>query len=513
MSLIAPGIAVLNSLWLSMLFPRVFLVQSSTLYCTTDFALSLYSMLHMLNYVVVAFCSSDEYYNAISQKSKIMLYITAMSLFASVLSRDFPMDNIFWAVVACIYAFKIKKQISLVQCLAWGIMAGSSVLLGFLIIEISARFFCNEILIQNECFIPHDESVFTLKSNSQDYYLLEHNNGEIERIERVISSQGIRNRELNDKTPDEIRISLLGDSFTMGDALHLNQTIASKLQEYLNQQDLSCKATVINCGVAGYAPWQEHIFLLERVFPLKPDTVILQLFPPNDISGSLTKESKYLKSVDPMEYRIYAYRHKNEIPFLLERLAQKYFQGYRLFLKAVNQMYFISPFLYNLRLYPRVGFPEIILDPQRDPFREACLVTWYSELYQAWNIYKNSIKDIRDDCAKRNINLIAYVHGDRFSLHPEAWKTLNNQDLNISYEMNKDIRLTKTLLENLKIPYINMTDILSSSIHKPEEIYFKIDGHFTPLGAEIVAKELALYLISREFPWLCRGGSNSLTYK
>ncbi|HOH52545.1 MAG TPA: hypothetical protein PLI98_17595 [Candidatus Hydrogenedentes bacterium] len=84
--------------------------------------------------------------------------------------------------------------------------------------------------------------------------------------------------------------------------------------------DRSAPVTVINCGVGGYAPWQERMFLRKRGFPLEPDLVVLQLFPGNDVAGSYSRAGKRLEAFDEeWEVRLRDYRRQREIPFRLER--------------------------------------------------------------------------------------------------------------------------------------------------------------------------------------------------
>ncbi len=60
--------------------------------------------------------------------------------------------------------------------------------------------------------------------------------------------------------------------------------------------------------------------------------------------------------------------------------------------------------------------------------------------------------------------------------------------------MNKDVRLTAEMCIANDIPYI---DVLSRMLayDLSEDIYFKHDGHFAPIGARLVADTLYDYTV------------------
>ena len=124
------------------------------------------------------------------------------------------------------------------------------------------------------------------------------------------------------------------------------------------------------------------------------------------------------------------------------------------------------------------------------------LADWYPVLHEAWALYAGAIHGIRDDCRARNIKLAAWAHGEAISLQPDFWEGLNGQFPGTTYEMNKDLRLTREVLEELGIPCIDVLTALERA-ESPEDLYYIYDGHFSVEGARLIAQTLAVYILKQ----------------
>ncbi len=92
-----------------------------------------------------------------------------------------------------------------------------------------------------------------------------------------INSAGFRDREwVHEKPPGTLRIAVLGDSFTFGMAVALEDAYVKQLERLLNRGDI--RVEVLNFGVIGYGMWQ-YLSLLERkVLPYRPDLIVIGFF-------------------------------------------------------------------------------------------------------------------------------------------------------------------------------------------------------------------------------------------
>ena len=97
------------------------------------------------------------------------------------------------------------------------------------------------------------------------YYLPEH-------------SPSLRGNPPNTETkgPGEFRVSVVGDSFTFGPKLQVDDTFPSRLERLLSLNEDSGKVRVINYGTPGYATHHE-VPLLKRAAEAGSDVVLLQI--------------------------------------------------------------------------------------------------------------------------------------------------------------------------------------------------------------------------------------------
>lgn len=98
--------------------------------------------------------------------------------------------------------------------------------------------------------------------------------------EVCINSAGFRDYEYSQEKPDTVfRILMLGDSFTFGWGVGLNNTVPKKLEQLLNTGDL--RVEVLNFGVPAHGTIEEIGFLEEVGIDHNPDLVLF-LFEPDD---------------------------------------------------------------------------------------------------------------------------------------------------------------------------------------------------------------------------------------
>ena len=92
-----------------------------------------------------------------------------------------------------------------------------------------------------------------------------------------INSVGMRDTEHSrEKLPGVYRIAVIGDSFTFGMAVNLEDTYPKQLQRILG--GLGISAEVLNFGVIGHGMWQHHEMLKKKAIAYQPDLVVLGIF-------------------------------------------------------------------------------------------------------------------------------------------------------------------------------------------------------------------------------------------
>jgi len=87
------------------------------------------------------------------------------------------------------------------------------------------------------------------------------------------NSLGLRDQEYDFARPGAFRILLLGDSFTFGYGLEVEDLFDTKLESKLRESGMD--ADVINAGVGGWGTLQEFQFARDHWEQLKPDVIVL----------------------------------------------------------------------------------------------------------------------------------------------------------------------------------------------------------------------------------------------
>jgi hypothetical protein len=95
-----------------------------------------------------------------------------------------------------------------------------------------------------------------------------------------INSYGLRDYEYSiEKPPNTYRIIVLGDSFTFGHGVELNETYVKVLENLLNKNKKKWRYEVINFGVPGYSMEEKVVLFKTKGLSLDPNLVILQYLP------------------------------------------------------------------------------------------------------------------------------------------------------------------------------------------------------------------------------------------
>lgn len=305
----------------------------------------------------------------------------------------------------------------------------------------------------------------------------------VRRMPFSYSSQGLRDVEIGPKQPGEFRIVMLGDSYTAGMTMRLEQTIPKQVEAKLRER-LPRLVTVINAGIPGYGPWQERGFLNEVAFPLEPDLVIHQILPSNDIDNTLCGIGKHPEVYYAKWWSGFDYlRRRREWPMQADRRLREVSQIYALVSDATRRRYLIEA-LNRIRFVPRLDLPKPAPPATRDPLIEVNLRDWCPIFKEGWAMMQDDMRGIRDDCRKRGIGLMIYSVPVQLAVRDAWWQTATEgKDI---YERDKDTRIIREFCRRENIPFI---EILPALRNHPDigSLYFSPDGHFTPAGAEVVA--------------------------
>lgn len=147
--------------------------------------------------------------------------------------------------------------------------------------------------------------LYELKPNLDSYFKLK---------EFRTNSQSLRDKEYTIKKPyNTKRGVVIGDSFTMGSGVDIEDVYHSMVEKALNEQGDSIKFELINFGVGGYNLLNYLGVLEAKVLKYSPDFIIIGFCGVNDFRNP--SEKHYAGEFKPQE--------KVRFQFFLERLVQR----------------------------------------------------------------------------------------------------------------------------------------------------------------------------------------------
>lgn len=118
------------------------------------------------------------------------------------------------------------------------------------------------------------------------------NNGFGDHVFSINSFQA-RDTEHGPKQPGELRILVVGDSFSENQAVDADKLYANVLEAELGKRRAGQRVTVINAGMAGWGIWQYHAYLDQWLAKIQPDVVVLAI----GITGDFVYHSQQPESV------------------------------------------------------------------------------------------------------------------------------------------------------------------------------------------------------------------------
>jgi lysophospholipase L1-like esterase len=139
------------------------------------------------------------------------------------------------------------------------------------------------------------------------------------------NKEGFRdiNHELN-ALPDVLRVVFIGDSYTQGNGVAIQQTFAALTPKLLAAKLKTCRIEGFNCGVGG-ANVQFNLHVLkDKAWKYNPDLIVLG-FVPNDFTSG-TAVYKFMKYIEREKRKFRFFRSCEGFSFLAQFLDKTFFQ-------------------------------------------------------------------------------------------------------------------------------------------------------------------------------------------
>lgn len=345
-----------------------------------------------------------------------------------------------------------------------------SVLLSLLVMEIGIRIWNPSIgNPMTEIHRPSAEYGWELVPGSSGYGAL--------REHYQINASGLRDRDYPlQKKPGVYRIAVLGDSFTFGMGVNLEDTYPKRLEKILQQQDPNIE--VINFGVIGHDMWQHHEMLKRRALSYHPDLVVLALFPGDDFYNSVAPYDESGHYVGNFPFPPYE-QEPGEF-----WAPMSYFAIWNL-LRNVN-LQFEYKYRYK-RGYTYVkGIEERKkkygpLRPDHMASKSMAAKMEKHKFLEFSEALDNFVRTANNAGAKTLVVLIP-----------------DSVQLNDSY-MQGINRFTEKQCVKMKIPFLDMTPILEAEEDHTSLYLFPFDAHNSPRGLKVIAQAIADRIVKLGF--------------
>jgi lysophospholipase L1-like esterase len=377
-----------------------------------------------------------------------------------------------------------------------------SCLLGAAILEIGTRLFTSVLIPpppSMDVIEADDATLWAPRPSTEREYEIQIRKNATKRFTIHHSSQGMRGPEIPEKGPGELRIALVGDSFTYGWGVNDDDTIALQLQELAATRHEGPVA-VLNLGVSGFTAWQELLFLEKRGLPLKPDVVVLQAFPDNDVPDTPFKRGEVLPVFGEAELQhALTWKAYSSWRVRWDRQLRAYCAVYNLYRTKRPAWPSFTSVIGRLRFVPR---PRDIASFERSSKRvywlEVLLQDWYPQLEKAWQEYQQDVLKIAAVCEREGIAF--YVYSMPTQLFAEqSWNRVFNLSRRVSgedveYEPHKDSRIAQEFFEEQRLPWIPLLEEFKRQ-ENPERLFIPNDGHLNEQGSQFVATLLLNRLI------------------
>jgi hypothetical protein len=328
------------------------------------------------------------------------------------------------------------------------------------------------------CFEPDSTLVFAMQKG----YRTLHSSFEFS-VPVEINSLGLRDYEIGAKASHATRIVGLGDSFTFGNGVALEQTFLKRLQTCLSTT--AHPVEVINCGIPAYCPLQELRFLQKYRSQLQPDIVLLAFFVGNDFneSGDLydVTGNPTLRVVDGNLASAHSSEREHST---IRRLTQPL----RSYLSTHSHLYVFlrdrsSHFLSQFGLRPFNLPPDF------------CRVEFSERMKWNWEHTQDILLRLAQDTAEKGERLVVLILPTSYQVYKTTWdEYVQALKLDTSeYDLEKPQRLLSEFFSSKGIEYIDALPVLRYNLIGPP-LFFAVDGHLTPEGHDVVAGAVCEYL-------------------
>lgn len=294
------------------------------------------------------------------------------------------------------------------------------------------------------------------------------------------------------------RIAVLGDSFTEAKQVNDADDYETRLERKFRDSGKNVEA--LNFGIEGMGTTQEYLTLKTYAMAYKPDLVIIQIYPFNDVynnSPVLNPEAAapyILISKDGKEEFVPAQDPTKKLPLAF---LSSHLYSYRW---AVNMYYRIK---HSLKLLSKgkSSSKNQVISTEKTPLvlqvydeNESRNEQWQ----EAWRVTEEMLRRVKNISEENHFKLLAFLVPASFEVFPEHRESslpgLLSQHDEINKKWNIDLtfprRRVAGILNKYSIPFIDLSDVFMLKGKEEPPYYIPHDEHFTLRGHEVAAEAI-----------------------
>lgn len=340
--------------------------------------------------------------------------------------------------------------------------------------------------ISIKVFDKSDYTPWKLKPNSSDTMISPYNEF---KVQIRINSYGLRDNEFGVKKDKYAhRILFLGDSFTWGYGVKLEDTYIKKLEVLLNKNKKGKIYENINLGRAdgGNAPDVQYLYLKNKGINFSPDTVIIGFFVENDISDISDKNIWSRIDTKGLPLNITSNFYYVDEQNRLRHTSQnkEYYKKYSVF-SNINYLLSKKSQLFILIKNFLIGKKE---PPTKVFFKELP-----DNLIENFSKIKILLKEMKKISSENNSSFIIVLIPSKIQVEDKFWEKYKKyyKNFETSRTMPNDL-----IMEFCKESNITCIDLLPEFLKEANKggYYFNIDGHWNEKGHELAAERIYSYI-------------------
>ncbi len=296
-----------------------------------------------------------------------------------------------------------------------------------------------------------------------------------------INEAGLRGSEIASSPMDTLRVLVVGDSFVFGVGVEDTETFAALLPVSLAPDGLEAEG--LNAGIPAFGVPDAESWFRRHGAGLEPDVVVLAIFLGNDLVDAspdreeiLLVDGLLVPSQSAGGLKAWLHRHSHLFVAIKGLLEQPGFQPLRAKL-GLGEPWKTRTLREELGVYRKTADQE--LEPAIEATHEAL----------------GRFKDLSTDL---DFDLVAVLIPSEIQLEPDRWHTsLTSLGLDpAEYDPSTPTRIFRKLLARHEIPTLDLGPPFEEGLSQGNELYFRLDRHWTVEGHELAAEELSRFLVA-----------------